>query len=216
MRTIVTRTCFIAAIAAAFGTQVSVSAQAPATTPEAFLTPAVGGSARQHISLLAAGLQAASQAVPLKPPADDGRPVRRLTADEAVKLALENNLGIQVARFDPRIEDLNVAAARGWYARRSPRRFRTTASSALGQHLHRQLRTPTSSRTTSPSNIGVTQTLPWGGTLRRRLGQLAIDKQQQRQHVAAAAQLIARVQLPAVAAARLDHRQHPAAARRSV
>ena len=84
----------ITAVIAAFGTQVSVSAQAPATSPEAFLTPAVGGSARGPISLLAAALQAASA----QQPQGDGRPVRRLTADEAVKLAVQNNLGIQISR----------------------------------------------------------------------------------------------------------------------
>src|SRR5688572_28686807 len=101
MRTIVTRTCLIAVIAAAFGTQVSVSAQSTGTPPEAFRTPSVGGSARGHVSLLAAALQTA----PAQQPAD-GRPVRRLTADEAVKLAIENNLGIQISRLDPQIEDL--------------------------------------------------------------------------------------------------------------
>lgn len=44
-----------------------------------------------------------------------GTQVRRLTADEAVRLAAENNLGIQIARFDPQIENLNILEARtGW------------------------------------------------------------------------------------------------------
>ena len=192
MRTIVTRTCFIAAIAAVFGTQVSVSAQAPATTPEAFLTPAVGGSARQHISLLAAGLQAASQAVPLKPPADDGRPVRRLTADEAVKLAIENNLGIQVARIDPRVEDLNVAAARGSYTPSFASTFQNNSIQRPSANIFTGSSDDNFKQETLQSNIGVEQTAAVGRHLRRGLGQLAIGKQQQRQHVAAAAQLIAR------------------------
>src|SRR5262245_45999360 len=131
MRTIVFRTRCLALIAAAFGTQVSVSAQAPAPGPEAFVSSAVGGNARGQISLLAAGLQAASaqqvsraqQASTAQQPAPsqqaspgaDGRPVRRLTADEAVALAIENNLGIQISRLDPQIEDLNVLAAEGAY-----------------------------------------------------------------------------------------------------
>ena len=162
MRTIVTRTCFIAAIAAVFGTQVSVSAQAPATTPEAFLTPAVGGSARQHISLLAAGLQAASQAVPLKPPADDGRPVRRLTADEAVKLAIENNLGIQVARIDPRVEDLNVAAARGSYTPSFASTFQNNSIQRPSANIFTGSSDDNFKQETLQSNIGVEQRLPWG------------------------------------------------------
>jgi HAE1 family hydrophobic/amphiphilic exporter-1 len=44
-----------------------------------------------------------------------GTQVRRLTADEAVRLAAENNLGIQIARFDPQIESLNgVQAVRAY------------------------------------------------------------------------------------------------------
>ena len=40
-----------------------------------------------------------------------GTQVRRLTADEAVRLAAENNLGIQIARFDPQLESLNGVQA---------------------------------------------------------------------------------------------------------
>ena len=162
MRTIVTRTCFIAAIAAAFGTQVSVSAQAPATTPEAFLTPAVGGSARGRISLLAAALQAGNQAVPLQPQPADGRPVRRLTADEAVKLALENNLGIQVSRLDPRIEDLNVAAARGGYTPAFSSTFQNNSIQRPSSNLFTGSAEANIKQETLQSNIGFEQRLPWG------------------------------------------------------
>ena len=44
-----------------------------------------------------------------------GTQVRRLTADEAVRLAAENNLGIQIARFDPQIESLNGVQARTFW-----------------------------------------------------------------------------------------------------
>src|SRR6476469_4997628 len=41
--------------------------------------------------------------------------VRRLSVDDAVKLALEQNLGIQIDRLNPQIEDIAVAQARtGW------------------------------------------------------------------------------------------------------
>lgn len=55
--------------------------------------------------LLPSAVQQAQQAVA------DGRQVRRLSADEAVRLAAENNLGIQIARFDPQIENLNILQA---------------------------------------------------------------------------------------------------------
>src|SRR5688500_2818951 len=59
------------------------------------------------------GLSVSAQVVlPAQPPAAQ---VRRLTADEAVRLAAENNLGIQIARFDPQIEDLGIAQTRAAY-----------------------------------------------------------------------------------------------------
>src|SRR5919201_460516 len=59
-------------------------------------------------------------------PAAQAPQVRRLTVDEAVRLALENNLGIRVAQITPRVEDLNIAAARGAWAPT----FNTTLQSA--------------------------------------------------------------------------------------
>src|SRR5687767_7670461 len=50
--------------------------------------------------------------VPTTPPPA----VRRLTIEEAVKLSLENNLGVQVARIDPQVQDYTVAQARANWA----------------------------------------------------------------------------------------------------
>jgi HAE1 family hydrophobic/amphiphilic exporter-1 len=68
------------------------------------------------LSAFAQSLALAAQAqAPAPTPAQQAPQVRRLTADEAVQLALENNLGIRLARIDPQIEDLNVLSARtGW------------------------------------------------------------------------------------------------------
>jgi outer membrane protein TolC len=41
---------------------------------------------------------------------------RKLTVDEAVKLALEQNLGIQIERLNPQIQDVAVAQARSYWA----------------------------------------------------------------------------------------------------
>jgi len=166
MRTIVFRTCFLALIAAAFGTQVSVSAQAPAAGPEAFASPAVGGSARGHISLLAAGLQVASaqQATPAQQaaPANDGRPVRRLTADEAVKLAIENNLGIQISRLDPQIEDLNVLSARTAYTPAFNTLFQNNSIQRPSANIFTGSQEANFKQENFTSNFGVTQNLRWG------------------------------------------------------
>src|SRR4029079_3162276 len=56
--------------------------------------------------------------------------VRRLSVDDAVKLALEQNLGIQIDRLNPQIEDIAVAQARtGWIPNSTAR---------LTHHSHKQ------------------------------------------------------------------------------
>jgi HAE1 family hydrophobic/amphiphilic exporter-1 len=166
MRTSVFRACVVAVITAAFGTQVSVSAQAPASGPEAFVSSAVGGSARGRLSLLAAAQQAAAAQAPASAQpaqAADGRPVRRLTADEAVKLAVENNLGIQISRLDPQIEDLNVAAARGAWAPSLTSQFRNNSFQQPSANVLQGSQEANFKQDTFASNLGVQQTLPWGG-----------------------------------------------------
>ena len=93
-----------------------------------------------------------------------GEQVRRLTVDDAVRLAMENNLGIQIARLNPQIQDLAVALARAAWVPT----FNTTVQAASTD-------TPNSSflsgsqgnKTTNGrvnSNIGVLQQTPWGGS----------------------------------------------------
>jgi outer membrane protein TolC len=165
MRTIVIRTCLAAVIAAAFGTEVSVSAQAPAAGPEAFPSSAVSLNARGRLSVLAAALQAAAQQ-PASPqqPAADGRIVRRLTADEAVKLAAENNLGIQIARINPRIQDLNVLQARTGWTPAFSSTFQSNSNDAPNQNFLAGAQGNRTSSDQFQSNFGVQQALPWGGS----------------------------------------------------
>jgi outer membrane protein TolC len=158
MRTIFTRTCLLAAIAAAFGTQVSVSAQAPAA-PQAYSTPSVGGSARGPVSLLMAVQQAASQQQPQTAPG----PVRRLTADEAVKLAVENNLGIQISRLDPQVEDLNIAAARAAWAPSLTTQFQNNSFQQPSANIFSGSQEANFKQDTFSNQFGITQTLPWAG-----------------------------------------------------
>jgi HAE1 family hydrophobic/amphiphilic exporter-1 len=166
MRTSVFRAFVIAAITAAFGTQVSVSAQAPAPGPEAFVSSVVGGSARGRISLLAAAQQAAAAQAPasVQPAqAADTRPVRRLTADEAVQLAIENNLGIQISRLDPQIQDLNVLSARTAWAPTLTSEFRNNSFQQPSANVLQGSQESNFKQDTFASNFGVQQTLPWGG-----------------------------------------------------
>ena len=48
-------------------------------------------------------------------PAQAQTPTRRLSVDEAVRLALEQNLGIQIERLNPQIQDIAVAQARSFW-----------------------------------------------------------------------------------------------------
>jgi outer membrane protein len=67
---------------------------------------------------LAPAAPALAQSGPLALPAPaasisaQAGPVRRISADDAVQLALEQNLGIQIERVNPRIQDMFVALSR--------------------------------------------------------------------------------------------------------
>ncbi len=69
---------------------------------------AQNGQSQFSISLQQASAQAAAQ-----PQAES---VRRLSIDEAVTMAMEQNLGIRIQRFDPQIQDTSVAQARAFWA----------------------------------------------------------------------------------------------------
>src|SRR5712692_7871616 len=89
-------------------------------------------------------------------------PVRRLSAEDAVKLALEQNLGIQIARVNPQIQDVAVAQARSFWAptlTSSLSRFSQTspATSALAGGATKI------DNGVFSTGLGVNQVLPWGG-----------------------------------------------------
>ena len=93
--------------------------------------------------------------------APDG-PVMKLTADEAVRLALENNLGIQAERMSPEINTLAIAQARAAYAPTFFSNFNTRSSTQPPSSFI----TGGSSVLTNESfsqNGGLAQNVPWGG-----------------------------------------------------
>lgn len=70
--------------------------------------------------LIAAPVSAGQQTPPPQAPAVTPQiapagPVRALTIDEAVELALKNNLGLQIERLNPQIEEELIASARSAY-----------------------------------------------------------------------------------------------------
>jgi outer membrane protein TolC len=87
--------------------------------------------------------------------------VQRLSMDEAVRLALEQNLGIRIQRIDPQVQDVGVAQARSFWVPAATASFQS----------NRQTQQPTSALSGSSDNIlntqvtssvGLQQTLPFG------------------------------------------------------
>jgi outer membrane protein len=89
-------------------------------------------------------------------------PVLQLSADEAVRMALENNLGIQAERLGPEIGTLGIAEAKAAYALTL---ISTTTSRSSTQPPSSFL-TGSASIITDESfrtNAGLAQNVPWGG-----------------------------------------------------
>lgn len=102
-------------------------------------------------------IAAVSGQVPAASPSQP--PARRLSLDEAVRLALEQNLQIKIARLDPQIQDVAVAQARASW---SPALSTTFTRNAQSQPAQSAI-VPTSQNATFATGVGVAQTLPWGG-----------------------------------------------------
>ena len=86
----------------------------------------------------------------------------KITQDDAVRMALENNLGVQAERLNPRIQDLALSRA---YSAYTPELFATTTRSAASAPP-RDFLSQGVDVTTSGSlfaNGGVRQQVPWGG-----------------------------------------------------
>jgi HAE1 family hydrophobic/amphiphilic exporter-1 len=90
--------------------------------------------------------------------------VRRLTVDEAVRAALENNLGVQVARIDPQIQDLSILQARGAWSPTFTTTLQTSSIDTPSNSFLSGAQGPKTSDDRFNTNVGVAQVLPWGGT----------------------------------------------------
>lgn len=103
---------------------------------------------------------AAAQA-PARSPASN---VRRLTIEEAVRIALENNLGVQVARVDPQIQDLSVALARTAWSPTVTSTFQGASTDTPSNSFLSGAQGPKTSDDRLNTTVGVGQALPWGGS----------------------------------------------------
>ena len=117
------------------------------------------------ISVGSAAAQApARPAAPLAAAA--GEQVRSLTIDEAVRLALDNNLGIQIARFNPQVQDLSVALARSAWVPSFTTLVEGAGTTTPNSGFLSGATTGQNKTTTGRmlSNVGVVQQTPWGGS----------------------------------------------------
>ena len=88
----------------------------------------------------------------------------QLSADEAVRMALENNLGIQAERLSPQINTLNVSQARAAYAPVLFSNFLEPQQHAAAEQLrHRRQQFHPHERELSARTRGFQQNVPWGG-----------------------------------------------------
>ena len=124
----------------------------------AFIVPqsAFGQSGQSSLTL---AVHAAAQSAAQQP----GETLRRISIDEAVKLAMEQNLGIKIQRFDPQIQDTGVALSRSLWApnfsttvtRQSQTQASTSSLSGGANGI---------SNGTFATGVGLAQTLPWGAS----------------------------------------------------
>jgi outer membrane protein len=97
-------------------------------------------------------------------PATQAPEVRRLTIEDAVKLGLEHNLGVQIARIDPQVQDYNIAQARANWAPSFTTALQNSSTDTPSNSFLSGGQGPKISDDRFASNVGVAQLLPWGGS----------------------------------------------------
>jgi outer membrane protein TolC len=101
------------------------------------------------------------QTAPAAPATPSGGPELQITSDEAVRMALENNLGIQAARLSPEAQAFDVAATRAAYA---PILFtNTTKNSNSNPPINFLSGNEFITNEGMRTNAGVAQQIRWGG-----------------------------------------------------
>lgn len=90
-------------------------------------------------------------------------PVRRLSIDEAVALALEQNLDLQVERLNPQVQDYGISVARSNWTPNFQSSLTTRSQENLPQDIFSGTQaTITEERLSTGTGVG--QLLPWGGS----------------------------------------------------
>ena len=136
-----------------------LAAPHPAVLAQARFSPAVLQEALRD----AGPPTAQAQSSAAQPAAQAAEPqTRRMTVEEAVKLALENNLGIQISRFNPLVQDLNVVQARTGWSPTLTNNFQTTSTDSPNNNFLAGGQGLKTSDDRFINTMGVQQTLKWG------------------------------------------------------
>jgi HAE1 family hydrophobic/amphiphilic exporter-1 len=101
-------------------------------TALALAAMSVPAAAQQPAAALAAQTPAADPYVvgQARPPVPDGAGIRDMTLEQAIDIALENNLDLKVARMNPQIQDYSLVQARAAFNPTVNASFRTNNSSS--------------------------------------------------------------------------------------
>jgi len=94
-------------------------------------------------------------------PAEAQGPVRRLSIEEAVALALEQNINLQVDRIDPQVSDLAISVARSGWTPTFFSNVQTRSQTNPTTDIFGGAVSLTNDNLTSQA--GVQQQVPWGG-----------------------------------------------------
>jgi len=126
----------------------------------AFAIPVTAFAQSGHLRFDATSLATAADTASQTQTSGSGSgPVRPLSMDEAVRLALEQNLGIRIQRLDPQIQDTGVAQSRSFW---SPN-LGTSFSRVGNNYPAISIFQPAYGNGTTNANISLAQSLPWGG-----------------------------------------------------
>jgi outer membrane protein len=116
------------------------------------------------VGLPVSGFAQAGQPTPpnlmVQVPTEAPETERRLSVDDAVQLGLEQNLGIQIQRVEPQIQDIGVAQARSFWA---PVFTSSVTRNSVNQPATSAI-VPSYENATTAGGVGLNQTLPWGGS----------------------------------------------------
>jgi outer membrane protein len=96
--------------------------------------------------------------VPTAGAAQEDQATRRLSIDDAVQLAMEQNLGIRIQRIDPQVQDMGVAQSRSFW---TPNLTASSAKSSNAQPATSVL-APAYTNGQYSGGVGLNQILPWG------------------------------------------------------